>query len=173
MKSTALFLLLGAVLQAGTLSTDLTSLAQPPQGGFFFSGFMSDGAASPTIDVVVQFNGVPDAAMLNQAIALGGSITSTYDQSAIVSFKLTTASILALRNNPNVKYATPSRTLSGSLDYANPAVNGPLTLARGMSGAGIGVAIIDSGIDTSHPDLASRVVYPGENKVRKSPREWD
>src|SRR6266550_3476817 len=58
---------------------------------------------------------------------------------------------------------SPDRPLRATLDYTAAAVNAPLAWSSGLDGAGVGIAIIDSGI-YSHPDLTganggSRVVY--------------
>jgi len=43
------------------------------------------------------------------------------------------------------------------LDHSVPQIGAPAAHARGLTGAGITVAVLDSGIDTSHPDLAGKV----------------
>src|SRR5207248_2888342 len=77
---------------------------------------------------------------------------------------LSLSDIQALQNNPAVAYVTPIRPLKGSLDITTASVNANLAWQFGWNGAGVGVAVIDSGIADKH-DLtnsngpASRVVY--------------
>jgi subtilisin family serine protease len=45
-----------------------------------------------------------------------------------------------------------------SLEQSVPQIGAPTAWAAGFTGAGVKVAVIDSGIDASHPDLAGQVV---------------
>jgi len=71
--------------------------------------------------------------------------------------------IVNLSNQSNVVYISSDRQLS-TLDVAGPAVNAEVAWQSNYIGTGIGVALIDSGVN-SHPDLytgilpISRVVY--------------
>src|SRR5205807_529967 len=65
---------------------------------------------------------------------------------------------------PNVVYISSDRPLAPTLSYAASAVNAEYAWQSNYTGAGIGIALIDSGV-SSHPDLYqgilpfSRVVY--------------
>src|SRR6266478_8212016 len=72
------------------------------------------------------------------------------------------SSLLDLANNSSVKYVSLDRPIGGTLahatDYSHVAVGATIAAGYGLTGSGVGVAILDSGI-SNHPDLASRVVY--------------
>jgi serine protease AprX len=80
-----------------------------------------------------------------------------------VVYTVPASSLENLASDPNVTYISPDRVLAGQLDYSTAAVNANSAWKFGLTGSGVGVAVIDSGID-SNPDLSvlgllSRVVY--------------
>jgi len=58
-----------------------------------------------------------------------------------------------LEGNPNVKYVSVDREIHHKLDYTAAAVNASAAWNAGTVGSGVGVAIIDSGINAD-PNLA-------------------
>lgn len=44
------------------------------------------------------------------------------------------------------------------LDHSVPQIGAPAAWAEGLTGAGVIVAVVDSGIDDAHPDLAGKVI---------------
>ena len=72
--------------------------------------------------------------------------------------------IVNLSNQANVVYISQDRTLSTMSDDAVPAVNAQVAWQSNYTGAGVGVALIDSGVN-NHPDFytgyvpISRLVY--------------
>jgi subtilisin family serine protease len=80
----------------------------------------------------------------------------------VYNFPLSALSRLA--NDPDVAYISPNRPVAGANDFTEATVGADVAQSYGWNGAGIGVAVIDSGI-SDHPDLhdpatgLSRVVY--------------
>jgi serine protease AprX len=115
------------------------------------------------VQVVVQYNNSPGLLDLQLLSTLGSILNSLPLLNAIVA-DLPLSKVLSLANQSNVKYVSLDRPLSPTLSNAAPAVNAFAAWQSGYTGAGIGVALIDSGV-SSHPDLnggflgLSRVVW--------------
>ncbi|HEY2497336.1 MAG TPA: S8 family serine peptidase [Candidatus Angelobacter sp.] len=103
--------------------------------------------------------------LLNDVLRLGGTILGDLPLVNGLVASLDNNGILALSNQSNVVYISKDRPLTPFFDTAAPAVNASAAWKSNYTGAGIGVALIDSGVN-SHPDLfttsfwpVSRVVY--------------
>ncbi|EKM26715.1 S8 family peptidase [Vibrio sp. HENC-03] len=95
------------------------------------------------------------------------------------------AAMLAVGISPAVSAYDPLYSEQWHLDNtgqtafaANPAVAGndlntKLTQAMGIAGVGVKVAVIDSGVQIDHPDLAGNVVTGSRNFVEDSPFPTD
>ncbi|MEM7294296.1 MAG: S8 family serine peptidase, partial [Pseudomonadota bacterium] len=67
--------------------------------------------------------------------------------------------IAAILENPNVLRIDADIGGSGSMLQAAPLVNiDDVRIDRGLTGSGVTVAVLDSGIATAHPDLAASIV---------------
>jgi serine protease AprX len=102
--------------------------------------------------------------LVNDITKLGGTILSQIPLVNGVVALLDNNGIVSLSNNANVVYISLDRPLSPTLSNAAPAVNAFAAWQSGYTGAGVGVALIDSGV-SQHPDLnggllgLSRVVW--------------
>src|SRR5215471_4666920 len=120
--------------------------------------------SAPRATVVVQYNQPPTLLDLQLITNLAGSLLGSLPLVNGLVADLPLANILTLSNQTNVKYISLNRTLSPTLSNAAPAVNAFSAGQSGYTGAGIGVALIDSGV-APHPDLkggllgGSRVVW--------------
>ena len=114
--------------------------------------------------------------LVNDVVKLGGTILGQLPVVNSVVALLDHNGIVSLSNQSNVLYISKDRTLTPFFDNAAPSVNASAAWKSNYTGAGIGVALIDSGVN-SHLDLAttgllpvSRVVYsqsfvPGDSSV--------
>src|SRR5579864_5438082 len=103
--------------------------------------------------------------LVNDIVKLGGAILGQLPLVNGVVALLDGNGIVSLSNQSNVVYISKDRTLTPFFDNAAPAVNASAAWQSNYTGSGIGVALIDSGVN-SHPDLLttgllplSRVVY--------------
>ena len=101
-----------------------------------------------------------------RARALGLTLGTTYDEIDVFIARGPAEVVRELASIPQVDALEAIRPVQLSTDSSHVAtrgqelLDGELTLPDGtrIDGAGIGVAIVDSGIDGTHPDLAERVV---------------
>src|ERR1700721_349228 len=111
--------------------------------------------------------------LVNDIVKLGGTILAPLPIVNGLVASLTGTALQTLSNSANVMYISTDRPLTPTLSNAAPAVNAFAAWQSGYTGAGIGVALIDSGV-ANHPDLNggflgwSRVVWnqsfvPGNN----------
>jgi serine protease AprX len=77
-----------------------------------------------------------------------------------------------------VEYITPDRPVKAMLDYAEPATTANIAFESGWTGSGVTVAVIDSGIMDTHPDLwtpsgKTRVLYANVYNPSVGADTWD
>jgi serine protease AprX len=103
--------------------------------------------------------------VLNDVVKLGGAVLGQLPIVNGLVASLDHNGIVALSNQSNVAYISKDRPLTPFFDNAAPAVNAQAAWNSNFTGLGIGVALIDSGVN-AHPDLlstgflpVSRVVY--------------
>src|SRR5271157_4794842 len=117
------------------------------------------------VAVIIQYHDAPtpdtDQAMRDRGADSAASLQTLNAQLVSIS----ASSLHDLARDPNVVYISPDRTLTSSLNNATAAINAPTAWSAGWTGTGVGVAVIDSGVDpSSGADLSSsngagRVVY--------------
>jgi serine protease AprX len=125
-------------------------------------------SASPSVNVIVQYTAAPSQTNYSAAAAAGATLTVQYSSfpGAAYSIPLSTVNQL-VASDPTISYISLDRPLASATDYGDGAEAIGLDIARnqGFDGSGVAVAVIDSGISSSHNDLksansmSSRIVY--------------
>jgi len=103
--------------------------------------------------------------VVGDVLNLGGTVINALPLVNGLVATLDGNGILALSNRSDVLYISKDRPLNLLMDSPGPAVNAPAAWKSNYTGSGIGVALIDSGVN-NHKDLqttgwfaSSRVVY--------------
>ena len=122
-------------------------------------------AATQTVKVIVEYRQVPTASHYATMQGRGGRLQAKLHFIKSAAFTIPVSALPALEADPEIVSVTIDHPMNVMDDLTNGATGVASAWSAGFNGAGIGVAVIDSGINDSHPDLwnstqtASRVVY--------------
>ncbi len=134
---------------------------------------------SSSISVIVSYHVAPGPAQIAELVALGVVGGTRFDRLPMIAINATKQQIAAIAALPSVRSVWADRTLSffdvesRALIGADEAALDPDLRTSGgapFTGAGVTIAVIDSGIDATHPDLplGAKVVQ----NVRVNPGVW-
>jgi serine protease AprX len=110
------------------------------------------------IQVIVRYRSVPQAEHEERAARRQATIVKHLDGIRSSVYRIAPAQIEELAADPDVEYVSPDRLIHPSMDIAAPTVLADVAQKYGYTGAGVGVAVIDSGV-SDPPDLSGRIVY--------------
>ncbi len=123
---------------------------------------------SDQVNVIIQFKQAPTAKHHQKVLNRGGRLKQELRLVNGGAYSLPASALAGLAADPDVAYIAPDRKVSGVLDNTAAAVNAGVAWGYGYDGTGIGVAVIDSGVNTNSDldtysstgsDLGSRLVY--------------
>lgn len=146
--------------QSSKLSPDLAAL-DPHSTAKVIVRWKTAPTADTNHNVLLGSNGLLGG-LVGSVLHLVGSVLTSINATVLMA---PASSLQALAADPNVLYISPDRPLTAKLDNSTAAVNASAVWRAGYNGSGIGVAVLDSGIN---PDvnfggallgLGSHVVY--------------
>ncbi len=120
-------------------------------------------APAGNVNVIIQYKQAPGPVDVLLISLLGGVLSATLSALNMEIATIPVSGLQQLSNSANVAYISTDRPLAQLVDYSTSAVNANAAWATGLSGLGVTVAVIDSGI-AQVPDLSTlgalpRVIY--------------
>ncbi|WP_088104358.1 S8 family peptidase [Halalkalibacter urbisdiaboli] len=119
-----------------------------------FSLLVSPTIQAETVDrYIVGFDGEIDNHILKP---YEERILSHFESITAVAVELTEEEALKLSKTPEIEFIEkddPVQVQSQQIDWGAVKIQAPSVWKNGLSGKGVKVAIIDTGIDTNHPEL--------------------
>src|SRR5579875_2821089 len=119
---------------------------------------LQSGANTQMVRVIVRWRSAPTSSFHQKVRQRGGQLVSTLDSIRSSTYTVPSTALPDLANDSDVEYIAPDRPVSAKLDYTVAAVNGGTAWNSRWTGAGIGVAVIDSGVNPD-PNLNGHLVY--------------
>lgn len=121
------------------------------------SAFTPDGAVTKK-DYLIGFKTslTSKTAKASTISKLGGKVEHQFKHMNVVSVSLPDAAVKALKNNPNVSFIEEdfqATAIGQTVPYGIPQIKADRVQSTGVKGAGVKVAVLDTGIDSSHQDL--------------------
>lgn len=129
---------------------------------------LQSGEQKGTAQVIVQFDKDPNEAYHQKILSRGGTLRIALHSLKAGVYALPASALPELANDPAVVHISQDHKVFAKLDYTAAAVNAPMAWQSGWTGAGIGVALIDSGLSPD-PDITERDVIYQQNLVPGEP----
>ncbi|HEY1342358.1 MAG TPA: S8 family peptidase [Bryobacteraceae bacterium] len=130
-----------------------------------FGADVKNTDSNANVTTVIQFYNTPSNALL-KAIGVNGNgnLKNSFKQFKGGVFTIPAGQLKKIADMPEVKFISLDRVLRAKLDTVTASTGADLARQYGFTGKGVGVAILDSGVNDNVADLKdgnnrSRVVY--------------
>ncbi len=117
-------------------------------------------ALSSDARVRVNIVGYPKSTQVisNRVTQSDGVVIDAFEVGSIVTAELSPNQLLEVASEPQVKSIWPDRSFHATLDSSVNQIHAPALWAAGYTGTGQVVAVLDTGIDATHPMLQGKVL---------------
>lgn len=96
------------------------------------------------------------AALRQYAVALGAREGRRFARLPVLHLYVPAARLLELAANPRVAGVAPVRRARALRSEGKKLMNVPAVAAAGLTGRGVGIAVLDTGVDASHSELSPK-----------------
>ena len=124
-----------------------------------------------TVDVIIQYKQAPTNAHHAKIRARGGQHKGDLSLINAGHYSMPASTLAELENDSNIVAVSPDRLSRPTLNTTAAAVGASIAQSYGYTGAGIGVAVLDSGI-YSPTYLASSLAYSQNFTDSRSTYDW-
>lgn len=118
---------------------------------------LEDARPDEQVHVIVAANSIDKAALADLMVRPGYSLRQIVRSYPAVSLALPASDVPGLAEEPWVAAVGPDHTVAACAERSVPQVEVPPLRESGLSGSGVRLGILDTGIDKKHPDLGGRV----------------
>ncbi|MCK4266789.1 MAG: S8 family peptidase, partial [Thermoplasmata archaeon] len=135
--------------------------------------FFVAASSQARIPVIIMFKQKQDLGLVR---AVGGHIKTTYSFQPAVAAVIPERALEALERNPAIEFVVrdlPIELVGQSTPWGVERIGAPAVHTSGNKGAGANVAILDTGIDTDHPDLSYIYGYDFSGGNDPGPEDFD
>ncbi|SIR08949.1 subtilisin [Haladaptatus litoreus] len=149
-------------------------------GSLAMAGTTGLAAAKPTdqVEVNVGFKSERGRAMARSS---ANEVVREFNSIKAMTIRVPKQAATALGKNPNVRYVEENgqmHALAETEPWGIDRVDADVAHANGDTGAGADIAILDTGIDSDHPDLqanigAGRAFTKCKGGPKSCPNDWD
>src|ERR1044071_9383356 len=123
--------------------------------------FETAGDAADLVRVIIQTKGRPTAAHADAISSKGGQKGRDFEALDAMTALVPRGQLASLAAREDVSYVSPDRFVGAQMAVTREATGAALAQAGiqnnpGVTGKGVGIAILDSGISSSHPDFQQK-----------------
>jgi subtilisin family serine protease len=112
-----------------------------------------------TIKLIIQLNDENKLdAVAGFVNSQGGEVKNKFKLGKSIVAEMPASKVQKIAENSEVQGIWPERKVHALLDKAIPQINAPSLWAKGYTGKGIKIAVLDTGINETHPMLQGKVI---------------
>jgi serine protease AprX len=141
-------------------ATAQSATAQSLDHGYKLSADLAAADPQAQCNVIVQWKHIPTERDHQKVYSRGGTLRRAFSRMSSAAYSIPASELSGLANDPDVVFITPDRPIRAKLDYTAAAVNASVAWYNNAYGYGIGVALIDSGLNSNADfNKHARIVY--------------